>query len=1169
MATYIKGVTDYIPVLEPFKPDYKFLSDVLSVRQDRYDTNFKALNNLYSKVVYAPLTRDDMKERREQYSNRISNGLKQVSGLDLSLQQNVDVAKGIFKPFFEDKQLITDMAFTKQYQNQVNVGNRLKAEGDEKYWDIGMQGLQMQLEKFKNAPLEDIRAQGMPDYIANPNLYQKSFDALKESGLKIKQTTLEGDWIVTTQNGTALTNHITGYERDAKTGKLILDDNKEPIPIITNPAADYLQNTVMQDPSVRQAYLLEAQVKAYNYGKENAQKFGSVQAAEMDWYRTTIEKFANEETKKLVNDMAIYNQAAQADENWKEWAKRNNVVPGSSAEEALVISAYNLNIAKANKDATEQRLKEVKQPTDDINKLKNIAFAAWMGGNMAPKMMSAAKAYSLVDAERTLKANPFKQLERQHQFQVARMGYQHKLDMAKMNQKFLYDMALKEAENASNAANVDLFSGVKVKQGDEKISGSPMDIYNMFSSNDEVEAQQYQTLNKTSLQLFETISSTLPSNFIGFGGYQGNGQYKYTVHNSQYPNGKEVTGSAADMFNQLDPVMVTDELIDELYENQTGNLSKEDIRNQYEGFNQANVQELDKLVNGVINMFETTSPDANDAPYIKLQDGSVVSVNFPTLSQTEEGAKTALQIGRLIESINMQKDMIIKANAAQNEVYTNINNKVTAEQLAQGKLSVSTGASGKDIETGEYLQEKPGVVLTEGEIELYNQGLLPYQVNFAMSNGNVDQPILDTKGKPQTRLLGREEYANMFANIMYGSEYDRAQMANQFKNTGSRDKDDYDFWMRAKNAGAGDGLFNTLFRDDYEYLRYDYWYFDGGGGGGATFASPTTGVVGSYGGPSRPSGPRGFKFNREAALEDGRKFYDDFVSNMRSVSTNENANDLELTFDRRAFIRGLPEFGDQILENQYVSSYDVAAPNAQTIPMMKDLINVFYNVPPADLKITTGDARAQTFESIKENANVRKFLDYAFDDLAKGTGLTDKTQSRFFVTDTYVEKAGGVNQPDNEPVAARYLRFSPEFLQERKTFIDKIDKNLFKQLTEGVTLMYPSSEDNNPYASKNQIINQVATIIRNEGKYESPFIPNGGSFTIYQNSNGQYIAESYMYGVDQKTGNIVPDKPVAFPIFGIDEKQLDDQKMNMQQKLYEISLTNLQQQKKIQQSLNK
>ena len=147
MATYIKGVTDYIPVLEPFKPDYKFLSDVLSVRQDRYDTNFKSLNNLYSKVVYAPLTREDNKQRREQYSNKISNGLKQVSGLDLSLQQNVDVAKGVFKPFFEDKALIKDMAFTKSYQTQMGTANRLRTDStSDKYWDIGVQGLQMQME---------------------------------------------------------------------------------------------------------------------------------------------------------------------------------------------------------------------------------------------------------------------------------------------------------------------------------------------------------------------------------------------------------------------------------------------------------------------------------------------------------------------------------------------------------------------------------------------------------------------------------------------------------------------------------------------------------------------------------------------------------------------------------------------------------------------------------------------------------------------------------------------------------------------------------------------------------------------------------------------------------------------------------------------------------------
>ena len=86
---------------------------------------------------------------------------------------------------------------------------------------------------------------------------------------------------------------------------------------------------------------------------------------------------------KLVNDNAVYENAVQADNNWKEWAKRNNITPGSSAEEALALNAYNLSIAEANKKATEQSLKEVKQPTDDVNKLMNIAYSAYMGGNIS------------------------------------------------------------------------------------------------------------------------------------------------------------------------------------------------------------------------------------------------------------------------------------------------------------------------------------------------------------------------------------------------------------------------------------------------------------------------------------------------------------------------------------------------------------------------------------------------------------------------------------------------------------------------------------------------------------------------------------------------------------------------------------------------------------------
>ena len=42
------------------------------VRQDRYDKNYKQLNDIYGKVVYADLTRDDNKFVRDEYAESTS-----------------------------------------------------------------------------------------------------------------------------------------------------------------------------------------------------------------------------------------------------------------------------------------------------------------------------------------------------------------------------------------------------------------------------------------------------------------------------------------------------------------------------------------------------------------------------------------------------------------------------------------------------------------------------------------------------------------------------------------------------------------------------------------------------------------------------------------------------------------------------------------------------------------------------------------------------------------------------------------------------------------------------------------------------------------------------------------------------------------------------------------
>lgn len=58
MATYLQGVTDYIPDYQPFQPDLNFYGNVMQTKQTQYDTNWQSLNNLYGQLYGADLTHD-------------------------------------------------------------------------------------------------------------------------------------------------------------------------------------------------------------------------------------------------------------------------------------------------------------------------------------------------------------------------------------------------------------------------------------------------------------------------------------------------------------------------------------------------------------------------------------------------------------------------------------------------------------------------------------------------------------------------------------------------------------------------------------------------------------------------------------------------------------------------------------------------------------------------------------------------------------------------------------------------------------------------------------------------------------------------------------------------------------------------------------------------------
>ena len=121
MATYIPGVTDYIPQIQPFEPDYNFYQQALTFRQSKHDAAREQLSTLYGSLLNSDLTRDDNIQSRDNFFKTIEQDIKKMSGMDLSKSQNTHAATSIFNQMLDNKNIVKDMNWTKeQWQEQVD-----------------------------------------------------------------------------------------------------------------------------------------------------------------------------------------------------------------------------------------------------------------------------------------------------------------------------------------------------------------------------------------------------------------------------------------------------------------------------------------------------------------------------------------------------------------------------------------------------------------------------------------------------------------------------------------------------------------------------------------------------------------------------------------------------------------------------------------------------------------------------------------------------------------------------------------------------------------------------------------------------------------------------------------------------------------------------------------
>jgi len=434
MATYLQGVTDYIPDYQPFQPDLNFYNNVLQTKQTQYDSNWKAVNNLYAELHNADLTHAQNIEKKDDLLKQIDFNLKRVTGLDLSLQQNVDQATQVFRPFYEDKYLMKDMAFTKNYSNTLSRALNLKNSQDEKmraqYWDTGIKDMQYRKDEFKNATLDETLNMGNVSYTPYVNAMEKYLKIAKDAGLSvdIKDVDETGLYFVHEKNGKAL----------------------------TTPLQNLFLSSYANDPGLQAVYSTQAYVKRKDYAEQNASKYnnnaGEAEKAYLKEQYTFLQDYTakkhqkdqekvNVTTNKVTttsNDVSN-NDANPYSESYLESLNKALGVDQTVADHSEKLN-QDINGNESSTIVTSAREGMVDGLDLTDMELARLRVDAGTASVLAEQdILGAADIYAYKDYKYEKSANPVGLENMRHQHSLARMDYAHTLKKQEIEYKAGFD----------------------------------------------------------------------------------------------------------------------------------------------------------------------------------------------------------------------------------------------------------------------------------------------------------------------------------------------------------------------------------------------------------------------------------------------------------------------------------------------------------------------------------------------------------------------------------------------------------------------------------------------------------------------------------------------------------------------------------------------------------
>lgn len=427
MSQYIPGVVDYVPQIQPYKPNLNFYQQVLETKNAQYKQGYDKLSSLYGNLLESPMLRDENIDLRNKFFNDIGAQISKISGLDLSLSQNVDAASKIFQPLIDNKYILKDMAYTKRAYNELQRGENFRNCTDEKkcggkYWDGGIRAVQYQMADFAKSTADESLGFDAPKFTPYVNVPEKAMKFAKEMDFNLisEGMSADGRYKIVTKNGVPM------------------------IPSLTNTFLSVFQN----DQAAVDYYKTQAYLERKDFVAQNAEKYGSDVDAEKYYLTQMSQQLFNDNGQKAQESAEQADQADLVSKVSEQQIKDRGIDPNDPNDQKLAATNKQSKVDKLIAIASQEYYDNTKNeadpqtllgasPTIERSRIDNAVANSLFSNDL----YNAASSYAMLTSSVESEADPYA-------LASYKAGVEHSLSLDRMRQQFLYDVELAKQNTA-------------------------------------------------------------------------------------------------------------------------------------------------------------------------------------------------------------------------------------------------------------------------------------------------------------------------------------------------------------------------------------------------------------------------------------------------------------------------------------------------------------------------------------------------------------------------------------------------------------------------------------------------------------------------------------------------------------------------------------------------